>query len=149
MCLKSHWISETKKIYRRMNNWYILGQVQFLFLFFFDCCTLKFLKMQCNPTNKTQALLFLATGLSKSGRFHVKSTWKPYKSNNSTKTLQFYGVQWEGYVSWNPADFTWNPPDFMKIKNMSFCVITKYRSFFRKTKISGLRQPARFPVCQS
>ena len=32
--------------------------------------------------------------------FHVKSTWKPYKSNNSRKTLQFHGVQWEGYVSW-------------------------------------------------
>ena len=30
----------------------------------------------------------------------------------------------------NPADFTWNPPDFM---NVSFWVITKYRSFFRKT----------------
>ena len=29
----------------------------------------------------------------------MKSTWKPYKSNNSTKTLQFHGVQWEGYVS--------------------------------------------------
>ena len=24
---------------------------------------------------------------------------KPYKSTNSTKTLQFYGVHWEGYVS--------------------------------------------------
>ena len=29
----------------------------------------------------------------------MKSTCKPYKSNNSRKTLQFYGVQWEGYVS--------------------------------------------------
>ena len=27
-------------------------QVQFLFLFFSDRRTLKFLKMQCNPTNK-------------------------------------------------------------------------------------------------
>ena len=34
----------------------------------------------------------------KSGRFHVKSSYKPYKSNNSRKTLQFYGVLWEGYV---------------------------------------------------
>ena len=34
----------------------------------------------------------------KSARFHVKSTWKPYKSKNSRKTLQFHGVQWEGYV---------------------------------------------------
>ena len=42
----------------------------------------------------------------KSGRFHVKSAW-------------------------NPLDFTWNLPDF---KNVSFWVITKYRSFFRKTK---------------
>ena len=31
---------------------------------------------------------------------HMKSTWKPYKSNNSRKTLQFCGVQWKGYVSW-------------------------------------------------
>ena len=29
----------------------------------------------------------------------MRSTWKPYKSNNSRKTLQFHGVQWEGYVS--------------------------------------------------
>ena len=34
----------------------------------------------------------------KSGRFHVKSTYKTYKSNISRKTLQFYGVLWEGYV---------------------------------------------------
>ena len=32
----------------------------------------------------------------KFGGFHVQSTYKPYKSNNSRKTLQFYGV--EGYV---------------------------------------------------
>ena len=30
--------------------------------------------------------------------FHMKSPYKPYKSNNSRKTLQLYGVQWEGYV---------------------------------------------------
>ena len=34
----------------------------------------------------------------KSCRFHVKSTDKTYKSNISRKTLQFYGVLWEGYV---------------------------------------------------
>ena len=34
----------------------------------------------------------------KFGGFHVKSTYKTYKSNISTKTLQFYGVLWEGYV---------------------------------------------------
>ena len=33
-------------------------------------------------------------------------------------------------ISWNPPDFTWNLPDFM---NVSFCVMIKYRSFFRKT----------------
>ena len=48
--------------------------------------------------------------LTKSSRFHVKSTCKPYKSNNSRKTVQFYGVQWEGYVSW----FTWNLLNFTK-----------------------------------
>ena len=63
----------------------------------------------------------------KSGRFHVKSTYKPYKSSNSRKILQFHGVLWEGYVMF----FTWNLLDFM---NMSFWVITKCRSFFRKTK---------------
>ena len=30
--------------------------------------------------------------------FQVKSTYKSYKSNISRKTLQFYGVLWEGYV---------------------------------------------------
>ena len=42
----------------------------------------------------TQKLIF-----KKFGAFHVKSTCKPYKSNNSRRTLQFYVVQWEGYVS--------------------------------------------------
>ena len=42
----------------------------------------------------------------KSGRFHdiqqisCEIHLKTLKSNNSRKTLQFYGVQWEGYVSW-------------------------------------------------
>ena len=35
-----------------------------------------------------------------------------------------------GFHPWNPADFTWNLPDFMDV---SFCVMIKYRSFFRKT----------------
>ena len=56
-------------------------------------------------------------------------------------------------ISWNPPDFRvksagfhgfheirriswWNPPDFM---NVSFCVMIKYRSFYRKTK-KGARQ---------
>ena len=34
----------------------------------------------------------------KSTGFHVKSTYKTYKSNISRKTLQLYGVLWEGYV---------------------------------------------------
>ena len=34
----------------------------------------------------------------KSSRFQVKSTYKTCKSNISRKTLQFYGVLWEGYV---------------------------------------------------
>ena len=51
----------------------------------------------------------------------MKSTWKPYKSNNSTKTLQFYGVQWEGYASW----FTWNLLDFT-VKSTRFHKIRKY-----------------------
>ena len=53
LCLKSHWISETEKYFdRRMNNWYVLGQVQFLVLSFADHRTLKVYKMECNPANK-------------------------------------------------------------------------------------------------
>ena len=37
------------------------------------------------------------------------------------------------FTPWNPLDFTWNPPDFM---NMSFWVMIKYRSFFRRTQKS-------------
>ena len=38
------------------------GQVQFLFLFFPDCLTSKFLEMKCNPTNrKTVALTIWKT----------------------------------------------------------------------------------------
>ena len=46
--------------------------------------------------------------------FHVKSTYKTYKSNISRKTLQFYGVLWEGYVMFS-HEICWisrNPPDF-------------------------------------
>ena len=52
MCLKSHWISETKNILTE--EWTIgtfCAQVQFLFLFSHRR-TLKFLEMKCNPTNK-------------------------------------------------------------------------------------------------
>ena len=50
MCLKSHWISETKKIIliKEQTNGTFWGQVDFLFLFFHDCRTLKFLKRKCN-----------------------------------------------------------------------------------------------------
>ena len=34
-----------------MHNWYILEQ-SFIFIFFSDHRTLKFLEMKCNPTNK-------------------------------------------------------------------------------------------------
>ena len=51
----------------------------------------------------TQKLTFMKSAgfcadFTKSGGFHVKSTYKTYKSNISRKTLQFYGVLWEGYV---------------------------------------------------
>ena len=67
-----------------------------------------------------------------------------------------FGWIWQVISGWNPPDFTgeirrisrvksagfhgfheirriswWNPPDFM---NVSFCVMIKYRSFYRKTK---------------
>ena len=93
--------------------------------------------------------------LSKSGGFHtdfMKSggfhPWNPYE------IWQILPEIWQ--ISpmksvWNPPDFTWNPPDFMKSVwnlsdftwnpyeirriswNVSFCVMIKYRSFFRKT----------------
>ena len=80
----------------------------------------------------------------KSGRFHEIQwisceiqwiSWNPPKNliNQITQQKLFSFMQWEGYVSWftwNLPDFTWNQPNFM---NMSFCVITKYRSFFWKT----------------
>ena len=54
--------------------------------------------IQWNPVNFVWNLL----DFMKSSRFHVdfmKFTSKPYKSNNSRKTLQFHVLQWEGYVS--------------------------------------------------
>ena len=74
-------------------------------------------------------------------------TWihpKPYKSKCFNQNYSVWWMQERGYdpgfhdfheISWNPLDFTWNPPDFM---NVSFWVITKYRSFFRKTKHKDL-----------
>ena len=99
------------------------------------------------------------------GRFHVKS-WDIAFPMYSMKLKSFSSIIWirrfsGGFheihneihqISWNPhvesAGFhkihMWNPPNFMKSVNMSFCVITKYRSFFRKTnklelKINSLR----------
>ena len=83
----------------------------------------------------------------KSGRFH-EIWWisceihpKPYKSKWFNQNYSVWWMQERGYepgfheilgwFTWNPQDFTWNPRDF---KNMSFCVMIKYRSFFRKTK---------------
>ena len=50
----------------------------------------------------------------KSARFHVKSTYKTYKSNISRKSLQFYGVLWEGYVMFSHeiCRISRNRPDF-------------------------------------
>ena len=74
----------------------------------------------------TQKLTFMKSGgfhvdFMKSGRFHVKSsgfhvksTYKTYKSNISRKTLQFFGVLWKGYVIFS-HEIRWisrNPPDF-------------------------------------
>ena len=96
----------------------------------------------------------------KSGGFHVKSTQNLIKANVSTKTIQFdecrrgamtldfmksrviapsmHPPNWRVFVETSDfirfwVDFTWNLPDFM---NVSFCVMIKYRSFFRKTKHS-------------
>ena len=64
-----------------------------------------FMQISCNLVDFMWISQNLADFMKSSG-FHadfmwisMKSTWKPYKSNNSTKTLQFHGVQWEGYVS--------------------------------------------------
>ena len=61
MCLKSHWLSGTKITFmeeRAIGTFW--DQIQFLF--FSDRCPLKFLKMECNPTNKkTVALPWLSS----------------------------------------------------------------------------------------
>ena len=71
-------------------------------------------------------------------------TWNPV---DFVKSAGFHEIHWISceihQILWNPLDFlksarfhvkyhwiSWNPPDFM---NVSFWVITKYRSFFRKT----------------
>ena len=88
----------------------------------------------------------------------MKSTQNLVKAGVSTKTIQFdecrrgamtldfmksgviapsmHPPNWRVFVEtfdfirfW--VDFRWNPPDFM---NVSFWVMIKYRSFFRKTK---------------
>ena len=70
-----------------------------------------------------------------SPRFHP---WNPVDFTH--EIWQISPVKSSGFHPWNLADFTWNLPDFMKstgfheIKNVSFCVMIKYRSFFRKTK---------------
>ena len=52
MCLKSHWIYQKQKItlMEERTIGMFWGQVQLLFLT--DRCSLKFIKMKCNPTNK-------------------------------------------------------------------------------------------------
>ena len=77
----------------------------------------------------------------KSARFHGFheihwiSWWNPPDFTDFMKSTGFHKIRW---ISWNPLDFTksagfhgWNPPDFM---NVSFWVMIKYRSFYRKTK---------------
>ena len=93
----------------------------------------------------------------KSSRFHVKSTQNLVKAGVSTKTIQFdecrrgamtldfmksgviapsmHPPNWRVFVETSDfirlwVDFRWNLPDFM---NVSFWVMIKYRSFFRKT----------------
>ena len=104
-------------------------------------------------TQKKQGLPFLAIGLSKSAGFHpwnpyeirrispVKSVWNPA---DFTREIH---MKSSGFHSWNPYEIcriSWNLPDFTKSAgfheirriswNVSFCVMIKYRSFFRKTK---------------
>ena len=78
----------------------------------------------------------------KSAGFHGeirRISWNPPDFTDFMKSAGFHGeirrISW-----WNPPDFTdfmksariswWNPPDFM---NVSFWVMIKYRSFYRKT----------------
>ena len=85
----------------------------------FMCSQFLFVKSNANSITAQCTLCVAATrvtiswliGLSKErpilgdhAKAHIHeirriSTCKSYKSNNSRKTLQFYAVQWEGYVS--------------------------------------------------
>ena len=80
----------------------------------------------------------------KFGGFHVKS-WDIAFPQHSIKLKFFLNYLIYKVLQMDfTLDFVWNPPDFMKsIKsagfhmksgNMSFWVITKYRSFFWKAK---------------
>ena len=51
MCLKSHWILETKDILWKNEQLAHFG-AKLNFYFYPNGYTLKFLKMKCNPTNK-------------------------------------------------------------------------------------------------
>ena len=70
-------------------------------------------------------------------------SWNPYEIQWISPEIcqiswNLYEICW---ISWNPykicwispeiCQISWNPPDFM---NVSFWVMIKYRSFFRKTK---------------
>ena len=76
----------------------------------------------------------------KSGRFHVKSSGfheihlkNLINQMNSNKNSSVLCSAVGRLMSLDSHEIRWisqNPPNFM---NMSFCVITKYRSFFRKT----------------
>ena len=75
------------------------------------------------------------------------------KKSEFNKISEFsHNIKHRAYHSWqlvfrNPADFTpeirqisWNLPDFTDFMNVSFCVMIKYRSFFRKTKNFEIRK---------
>ena len=57
-CLKSHCILSWKKLIWWKNEWLVYFGVKFNFYFFLDRCTLKFLKMKCNATNKKTVVLY-------------------------------------------------------------------------------------------
>ena len=103
------------------------------------------------------------------GEFHLKSArfheihwiswWNPLEFTDFMKSARFHGeicqISW---ISWNPLDFMksarfygeihriswWNPPDFM---NLSFWVMIKYRSFYRKTNEVDLRSQHAVMCC--
>ena len=73
--------------------------------------------------HKTEEFLLNYLILRFSGGFHMKSAWNPHEICQISPEIH--------QILWNLPNFTWNLPDF---KIMSFWVITKYRSFFQKTK---------------